>query len=197
MLEPKPPYKKVYDFKALKELGYTAKGCVGDGRGPFESFYYDSLVAAGFDAVSIKGAGFKDINELKTRGMSAKSLRGAFSLVELVRAKFTCKELKEAGFMLADMKDAYFKVYEKKVKLCHTVLLQEAKNAGIYKPRDFAEAGWTPHLLVRDGGFSAKELYEAGFHVRDVVGVHMEYLGIGRDDLRMAGYPEEDLRRCR
>merc|ERR1711920_343111 len=75
-------------FKELREAGYSAKECK-------ECLWGDDpsdLAAAGFDAMSLKDAGYH-IRGCKQAGLSAKFLKGAYSVHDFKYANFRITEL--------------------------------------------------------------------------------------------------------
>lgn len=151
---PAPVLRLDITLKELREAGFSLKECIPD-TGRFTGVDDEKCkdyIDAGFDAVSIKNAGFK-ASMMKRAGMSAKSAKEAFTL-EVLLKHWTIQEVSEAGVTLADMRQD---VRDQKA------LLDKAKNAGIYKPQDFREAGFTVQRLTIDGEFKYDDLKEAGF----------------------------------
>jgi intracellular multiplication protein IcmE len=204
-----------FSAKELRQAEFSISELRQAGFGANElrqaEFSANALKEEGFSAYELKQAGYRayelinvDFNEgeLKQMGFSAKELRqewftleklkkGGFTASELKSAAYSALELKNVGFTLEQLEHAgYNKDIIKILKLkVEGKSIEELKN----KPYNFRL------IQLKEGGFSYKELKEAGSKFVDLLTEQekndRQHINVYKlKKLKEAGFPTIDFR---
>ena len=155
-------------------------------------FVATELYKGGVTVVELRALGF-NLEGLKADGLTASELRtGGFSAKELKHVKFTDAELKAGGFRPRQI-EAVLRIFGSHDAVSLGLLTKELKSQGFsavelraagYLAKEMKAARFDPQLL-HSVGYTAEEMRQANYTLRDLI----RDAGYSGKELRNSGFP--------